>query len=201
VAPLQAALAAVRKRTQDEDTERQIEAKLGEALAQAGRTAEARDMLRAARDDFLRWGVPGTAATLGAQERWGHFLLAQGETAAAAEFRAVLAQSHDAPSAPAALASAGLAQLALAAGDTGAADVDSMAALRKLDATRQEYDVRARIDVWLTRAEVLQALGHARQASDLAQRAANAADAQDAPGTAQPAHAHAMLARLTIPGR
>lgn len=197
VAPLQAALAAVRQQVQDEDTERHIEATLGEALAQAGKTAEARDMLRTARDAFLRWGVPGTAATLGAEERWANFLLGQGETAAAvAEFGAVLAQSQGAASAPAARAAAGLALAALESGDTHRADASSADALRLLEATTQEYDVRVRIDVWLARAEVLQALGRAAEARDLARRAAGAADAADAAGTAQPARAHALVDRL-----
>jgi hypothetical protein len=197
VAPLQASLAAIRQRAQDEDTERYIEASLGEAFAQAGRIAEARDMLRAARDAFQQWGVPGTAATLGAEERWANFLLGQGEAAAAvAEFRAILAQSQGAPSAPAARAAAGLAQAALATGDTRSADANSAAAVRILDATTQEYDVRVRIDVWLARAEVLQATGRAAEARALASRAAGAADAQDAPGSARPLRAHALVARL-----
>jgi hypothetical protein len=197
VAPLQASLGAIRQRAQDEDTERHIEASLGEALAQAGRTAEARNMLRTARDAFVQWGVPGTAATLDAEERWGSFLLGQGETAAAvAEFRAILAQAHDAPSAPAARAAAGLARAALASGDTRSADASSAAALRILEATTGEYDVRVRIDVWLARAEVLRALGRAAEARGFAARAAGAADAEDAPGSAQPARAHALLAGL-----
>jgi hypothetical protein len=197
VAPLQAALAATRQQAQDEDIERRIEATLGEALAQDGKNAEARNMLRTARDAFLRWGVPGTAATLGAEERWANFLLDQGEAAAAAaEFRAVLAQSQGAPSAPAARAAAGLALAALASGDTRSADASSADALRRLQATTQEYDVRVRIDVWLARAEALRALGRAAEARDVARRAASAADAEDAAGTAQPARAHALLARL-----
>jgi hypothetical protein len=196
VAPLQASLAAVRQRAQDEDTERHIEASLGEALAQAGRIAEARDMLRTARDAFLRWGVPGTAATLGAEERWANFLLGQGETAAAvAEFRAVLAQSQGAPSAPAARAAAGLAQAALASGDTHSADACSANAMRLLEATTQEYDVRARIDVWIARAEVLRALGRTAEAGALAARASAAADAEDAPGCLQLARVRAFIER------
>ncbi len=194
VAPLQAALAAIRQRAQDEDTERTIEASLGEALAQAGRIAEARDMLRTARDAFLQWGVPGTAATLGAEERWASFLLGQGETAAAvAEFRAVLAQSQGAPSAPAARASAGLAQAALATGDTRGADALSADAMRLLEATTQEYDVRARIDVWIARAEVLRALGRTAEARALAARASAAAAAADPPGSLQLARVRACI--------
>jgi serine/threonine protein kinase len=194
VAPLQAALAAIRQHAQDEDTERHIEATLGEALAQAGRTAEARDMLRSARDAFLRWGVPGTAATLSAQERWANFLLSQHETAAAiAEFRAVLAQSRGKPSAPAARAAAGLAQAARAAGDMRSADANSATAVQMLEATTQEYDARARIDVWLVRAEILQALGRTAAAHTLAERAAGAAETEDAPGSAQVARARDVL--------
>ena len=57
-------------------------------LAQAGKIAEARDMLRTARDAFLRWGVPGTAATIGCGRALGKFFArGRGETAAAvAEF-------------------------------------------------------------------------------------------------------------------
>jgi Tfp pilus assembly protein PilF len=199
VAPLQAALAATRHNPLDEDAERQIEAVLGQALAQAGRVPEARGMLRAARDAYAQWGIPGTAETLGAGERWAEFLRAQGETGpAVAEFRNVLAQSKGAPSAPAALAASGLAAASLAVGDTAQADTRSADALRLLNATTLEYDVRARIDVWLVRAEVLHALGHNAEARDLARRAVSAAEAQDAPGTAQPARAQAVLALLTV---
>ncbi len=194
VAPLQASLAAIRQRAQDEDTERYIEASLGEALAQAGRIAEARDMLRAARDAFVQWGVPGTAATLDAEERWANFLLGQGETAAAvAEFRAVLAQAQRAPSAPAARAAAGLAQAALASGDTHSADAGSADAMRLLEATTQEYDVRVRIDVWIARAQALQALGRTAEARALAARASAAAVAEDAPGSLQQARVRAFI--------
>ncbi len=41
------------------------------------------------------------------------------------------------------------------------------------------------------------ALGRFAEARGLADRAAKAADTQDAPGTAQPARAHALLTRLS----
>jgi hypothetical protein len=196
IAPLQSALAATKQNAQDEDTERRIQATLGEALVQAGRTGEARDMLHTARDAFLRWGVPGTSTTLGAEERWANFLLQQGETPAALiEYHTILAQSHDTPSAPAARATSGLAQAALAAGDLHTADGYSAAALRLLDATTQEYDTRIHIDLWLTRADVLRALGRVDEARGLAMRAAAAADLEDAPGAEQVRRAHASAER------
>ncbi len=197
---LQAALAQARQIPPEENMVRRLEGLLGDAYDQAGRAADARAMLQAARDEWLRYGVPGTADTLAAAVRWASFQLAQGETApAVAEFRAVLAQSNGAPSAPAARAAAGLAQAALAAGDLPAADANSASAMRLLGATTQEYDVRVRIDVWLVRAEILRALGRIDAARGLAERAAKAAEAWDAPGSAQPARAHALLSRLAPP--
>jgi hypothetical protein len=129
-------------------------------------------------------------------------LRAQGQTAqAVAEWRAVLTQSNGAPTAPAARAQAGLALAALAAGDLPAADAASAAAQRLLDATTQEYDVRARIDIWLARAEVLAARARTAEARALAAAAAAAADTEDAPGTAQSTRAHALLARLGGPSQ
>ncbi len=198
VKPLEAALASARGAGErDEGKLRIVEAYLGEAYWQAGQIAEARQVLQAAAADWRREGVPGVAATLVPQERWGAFLLDRGEPAAAADiFRAVLAQGRGAASAPAARAAAGLARVALAAGDVPAAGAQSVAALRLLDATTQEYDVRARIDVWMARAEVLWAEGNQPEAQGWAAKAASAADSDDAPGTARPIRAHALLARI-----
>jgi tetratricopeptide (TPR) repeat protein len=80
---LQAALAQARQNPPEENMVRRLEGLLGEAYDQAGRTADARTMLGAACDEWVRYGVPGTADTLAAAVRWASFQLAKGETAPA----------------------------------------------------------------------------------------------------------------------
>jgi hypothetical protein len=136
---------------------------LGDAYAQLGRVAEARPLLQSARDDWMRYGAPHGTQLQAARERWARFLASEGDIAAAEpEFQAVLTIAAGTPSAPAALAQAGLARLALAHGDAAAADRLSQAALTTIDATIGEYDVRARLEIWLARAEVLRAMPPAR---------------------------------------
>lgn len=195
---LQAALAQARTASRQEETVRTVEGLLGEAYDQAGQPDEARTLLRAARDEWLRDGVAGTVAVGAAQERWGRFLLEQGNPhAAEAEFKAVLGQSHGAVSGPAALAAAGLARTAAAMGDMQGADADSALALKLLDSITIEYDARARIDIYATRAEALLVSGRQEEAHDLAQRALLAADTMCAPGSRQVLRARAVLARTS----
>jgi serine/threonine-protein kinase len=195
---LEAALAATTLHVRDEPNLRRAQGFLGDAYDQVGRTAEARALLKTARDDWMRYGPPGTPQTLGARERWARFLLDHGETeAAGAEYRAVLQQSSGAASAPAALAAAGLARIALTAGAQSEAEAQSALALRLLDATTAEYDVRARVDVWLVRADCLMAGGQKAAALDWAQKAVAAAEEYDAPESPQLARARGVLQKAS----
>jgi tetratricopeptide (TPR) repeat protein len=186
---LQRTLATLSREQADwpqEDLERRLRMALGDALDQLGRTAEAHCMLQAGRNDWVRFGLPASAAVLAARERWARFLLDHGETLPAeAEFRGVLATPHREPnSAPAALAEAGLARVAMARGDVVEAARLSDAALHTLSATIREYDVRARVEVWLARVSVLRAEGDRAGAVQLSEKAVEAAAAWTAPGSA-----------------
>lgn len=173
---------------------------LGRAYAQAGARDQARHWLRQARDDWRRFGVPGQASSLAAQQYWAAFLLDTGDRAAAkAEFSDVLARSRGVPMEPAARAAGGLAMAALAEGDIARADAASGAALATLAATSGEVDAGARVELWLTRAETLLALGRMATARDLATRAAEAADRHFAPGAAVLLRAHTLLDRTGAP--
>jgi serine/threonine-protein kinase len=193
---LEAALAEARLHIRDEDKFRTVEGVLGDAYDQVGRTAEARGLLLASRDEWIRFGVAHGPATLGARERWARFLLDHGEgTAAAAEFRAVLALAEG-PLAPASLAASGLARIALAHHDLAVADSMSARATDILGSATLQYDVRARVDVWRTRAEVLLAVGRIAEARAWAQKAVSAAEAFDAPASPRLARARMTAARV-----
>ncbi len=194
---LRAALARVRARSWHENDERIVEASLGEALAQAGQPAEARAMLDAARDDYLRWGVPGTAETLSVRESWARFLLDHGEgDKAEPELRAIAEYAGKTASAPVALAISDLARIALARGDLAAAQSLSAQAAALLDRVRMAYDVRNRIPIWMTRAQVLLTADDSGLAQSLALKASAAADTYDAPEAQQRLLAHRLAAVL-----
>ena len=183
----------------DVPTLRFAKGSLGDAYDQAGRAAEARPLLQAARDEWMQYGVPAGALTLGARERWARFLLDHGEPdAARAECNEILAVAAGAASAPAALAQADLARMAFAHGDSTQAEHFSALAMQTIDAVKLGYDERARTDVWLTRAECLLANGKKPQAAELALRALTATQISDAPSSPRLARALA-IARKTNP--
>jgi serine/threonine-protein kinase len=191
---LEAALAATKIHRHDEVNLRRTEQQLGDAYDQVGRTAEARAMLKAARDEFLQYGNPGGEMTLNAEERWGRFLLDHGDsTGAAHEFGAILQQAGGKPCAAAAMALAGLARIALASGDLASADRRSADAMAKMAASTTSYDVRLRVDTALVRAQVLLALGRRDEARTLAAEAVENAKLWYAPGAAQIGRAVAVL--------
>jgi tetratricopeptide (TPR) repeat protein len=193
---LEAALAEARLHARDEDTVRYLQGVLGDAYDQVGRAEEARALLRSARTAWMIYGPPHGARNLGARERWAQFLLDHGEDSAAdAELRAVLAQV-DQPSAPAFLAAAGLAHLALAHGDLKTADSMSMQAVEILQSMTLQYDARIRLDVWCIRAEVLHAEGASTEARAWAQKAVTEAEQYDAPSSPKLARAHILLQKL-----
>jgi hypothetical protein len=98
--------------------------------------------------------------------------------------------------APAALAAAGLARIALPGGDLQRADFQSGRAVKMLDAVRMEYDVRNRIEIWGARAETLLAMDQIVPARAWAAKAASAADRYCAPGTKYPVRENRLLDRI-----
>jgi tetratricopeptide (TPR) repeat protein len=178
----------------DEQLGRIAQGALGDAYDQVGRTDEARAALHAARDEWVRYGVPDGEFTLGARERWARFLLEHGDLEGAqAECTTLLRVAADAPSAPAAAAQADLARVALLRGDARAADQLSARAMQTIEAARQGYDVRMRTDIWLTRGEILLANGQKPQAAELAARASAAAAESDAVSSRRLARARALV--------
>jgi eukaryotic-like serine/threonine-protein kinase len=180
----------------DETNLRITQGYLGDAYDKAGRTEEARALLQTARNDWVRYGAPTGALALGARERWARFLLDHAAPdAARAECTEILRLAAGAASAPAALAQSDLARLALLQNDTIDADHFSAQAVQTIEAVKQGYDIRARTDVWLTRAETLLAANQKPQAAALATRALTAAQTSEAPPSPRLARALAIARR------
>ena len=193
---LEAALTETRLHGRDEQNLRRTEGFLGDAYDQAGRPKDARPLLLASRNEWMLYGPQFGSAALSARERWARFLLDQGEMdAAAKEFDAVLHAPSGMATAPQARAAAGLARIALRAGKPAEADRHTQEALRILDGVTREYDVRARVDVWLARCDALLALGRTADAADWARKAAAAAAIYDAAGSPQLAQAREAVRR------
>jgi len=196
---LETAMAETRRHARDADNLRRTEIMLGDAYDRAGRTEQARTLLKAGRDEAVAYAAPFMPNVLRSEERWARFCLDHGDTAIAfREFNAVLDQSHGAASDGAAMAETGLARVALAAGDAVLADQHSARAMALLDATKTLYDVRRRVDIWLVRAQSLVASGHAADARALAGRAVAAAEIYDAPSSPQVSRARGYLQTLSV---
>ncbi|HTZ71095.1 MAG TPA: serine/threonine-protein kinase [Acetobacteraceae bacterium] len=195
---LEQALAATRLNTHDEPNVRRTEGFLGDAYDQVGRAAEARTLLKAARDEWIAYGPAAGVQATAARARWARFLETQGDlNGAATEFQATLELPRDAPTAQAAMAAAGLARIAVARGAPQQADAFSTRALQLLDGATLEYDVRYRVDIWLARAATLLALDRRAEAKTWAAKAAGAAAQYDAPESPQLAHAREMVLKAS----
>jgi serine/threonine-protein kinase len=181
----------------DEQNLRRTRGMLGDAYDQAGRTDDARRLLSAARADWIAYGPYDGIGALAARERWARFLLDHGETdAAAAEYSFVVKQGRGRPLASVALAEAGLARIALAAHAIDLAKTHGRKAENTIEAVTMEYDVRARIDIALVRAEIAAAAGDRESASKLAAAAHDDAAAWDAPASPQVARVNALVEKL-----
>ena len=194
---LETALTQTRLHGRDEQNLRRTEGFLGDAYDQAGRPKDARPLLLTARNEWILYGPQSGSPALSARERWARFLLDQGETGAAAdEFTAVAKAPSGMATAAQARAEAGLARIALRAGKAGVADQHTQNALMILGAITMEFDVRARIDVWLARCDALLALGRTVEAAAWATKAQAAAILYDAPGSPQLAQAEEAVRRV-----
>jgi len=194
---LEQALAKTQAHGRDEQNLRRTQGMLGDAYDLVGRTAEARALLQTARDSWIRYGPVGGTGELSARERWARFLLDHGERDAAfAEFTAVVREAQGTKLAAVALAEAGLGRLALAKGAIAQADSATATAIQVLDGITMEMDVRARIEVWLARAESLAAGGKMEEARDFAARAQAGAKSWDAPSSPRLARATALAEKF-----
>ena len=163
---------------------RRVRQTLGDAYDSVGRSEDARRALKAARDERMEKDAPDSIAVLGARERWARFLLTQNETEPArAELLDIMSRAEDRAIAPAALARADLAQLAIARGDAATALEQSRAALTTLDRITGLYDVRIGPRLWRIHAAALALSGDANGAADWNARALAASRRYDDPSS------------------
>ena len=159
---------------------RRVRLTLGDAYDQAGRTDEAREMLKASLDERIAKDPPDGGTIRAARERWGRFLLDHADMAGAAEqFRAVIAQEHGRRFASFALAHGGMARVALEHGDTAAALDESRSAVESFAQVTGRRDVRSGPYLWLIRCAALLRAGDAPGAREWAQRALEASRKYD----------------------
>jgi serine/threonine-protein kinase len=178
-----------------------VRATLGDAYARVGRVDDARDLLKAALDQRVASDPPDFQPVLAIRERWGRFLLTQGEVAAAeAQFKEVVLQAHVRPLSHAALAHGGLARVALARADNTGALAESEQAIRMYEHVTGFRDVRMGPYLWLIHSEVLRKVGERQGARDWAQRALDASRRYDDPTAASIAEAQSAL-QLAAGGR
>jgi eukaryotic-like serine/threonine-protein kinase len=171
-----------------------VRAALGDAYARAGRVDDARRMLKAVFDQRIANGPPDYQPVLAIRERWGRFLLDQGDLAAAtAQFNEVVQQAHGRSLAHVALAYGGIARVALARGDNAGALSASAEAVGRFDAVTGFRDVRMGPYLWLIRSETLRKTGDLRRAREFAQRALEASRRYDDPSAASIAEAEAAV--------
>ncbi|MFZ2988080.1 tetratricopeptide repeat protein, partial [Ideonella sp.] len=110
---------------------RRVRRSLGDAYDRAGRSGDARRVLNQALVDYEAHSPASSQTVIAMRERWGRFLLDQGEAAAArGQFEQAVRDAATPTWSHVALAQAGLARLALAAGDMDQARALSAQALK-----------------------------------------------------------------------
>ncbi len=163
---------------------RRVRLTLGDAYDRAGRVEDARRVLKASFDETIARDPVESSAALAARERWGRFLLSQGELAGAAEqFREVFAHARGRNLAPVALAHGDQARLLLARGDAAAALVASAEAVKTLEGIVGLHDVRIEPYLWRIHADALAAAGQIADAGKFADRALAASRRYDDPSS------------------
>jgi serine/threonine-protein kinase len=163
---------------------RRLRRHLGDAYDRAGRHADARRMFTLALADFEAHAAATAQPTIAMRERWGRFLLDQGEPdAAARQFERAAGDAATPAWSHVALAQAGLARVALQRGDLRAAEAASLAALATWEQVSGFFDVRMAPYLWRVRAAVLERAGDEAQAAQLRARALEASRRYDAPGS------------------
>jgi len=164
---------------------RLVRMRLGDALDRLGRTAEARAKLSWALGDYIAHEKPERQQTLAARERWGRFLLDQGDTAAAtAQFDEIVRQARDRKLSHIALAHGDLARAALTHKDVDTALVESALALELWEHREGFYDVRMGPYLQRIRADALGKAGkldEAQRLEDVAWAASEKFDAPESP--------------------
>jgi serine/threonine-protein kinase len=166
---------------------------LGSAYEAGGRTDQAREAyLRAIRTLETQRAPPSWQAS--AHERWGRFLLSQGDAnGAKPQFEETLRLSEGHVTQAAVFAHAGLAKLAVMRDDAPAALDVSSEAMRELGRLEEFSDIRIQPYVWGIRAQSLQLAGDYDGARTLAQRSRDAALLYYSPGSTATTQAEALL--------
>jgi serine/threonine-protein kinase len=173
---------------------------LGDAYDRAGRKEEARRMLQAAFEHRVGTSAADSQVVFAARERWGRFLLEQGDLAGAEEqFREVVRHAGDQKLSHVALAHGDLARLALARGDLAGARGSSEAAVTMYEEITGFRDVRMGPYLWLIHSEVLRQSGDREGAYAWAQQALEARRRYDHPSSVSITEAEAAVG-MAAPG-
>jgi serine/threonine-protein kinase len=177
---LAAALQRYEKGSLDEFEANRARLELGAAEAAAGRIEDARRDLGTALTERIGKDAPGSSALIRRRERYGRFLLDQGETAAAeAQFKEILAQAGQRNTEDIALTYGDLARLALGRHDSAAALDASKQAVERFARIEHPKNMRAGPSVWLARAAALTAAGDRQGALEWARKALEMSERYD----------------------
>lgn len=172
---------------------------LGDAYDRGGLHAKAGDAIKAGLEQRLG-EEPSDSGAIGiARERWGRFLLEQGDLERAEEqFDQVLVLAGGRNIEMAVLAYGGLARMAQARQDWESALAASTHAVVGFENLVGRHDVRTGPRLWLIHAESLRRVADFASARIWALRALEASRRYDAPQAASIQEAEAMLARLEV---
>jgi eukaryotic-like serine/threonine-protein kinase len=171
-----------------------VRAYLGDAYDRTGRTDDARRMLTAALEERVATQPPDVQPVLASRERWGRFLLSQGDLAGAeAEFQEVIRQARGRTLSHIALAHGGIARVSLARAEPAQARAASDAALDIYGNVTGFRDMRMGPYLWLVQSEVLLASGDRKGARAFAKRALEALQRYDHPSAPSIAEAEAAV--------
>jgi serine/threonine-protein kinase len=169
---------------------------LGLAYEAGGRTVDARTAFLDALQTLEAEGAPALQLAT-AHERWGRFLLSQGNPAGAEkEFQEVLRLCGGRISEDTIDAEAGLAAVAIARGDAPGALSESGHAMNDINRIKGYYDIRIEQYVLGIRARALVAAGDHDSALAVATRSRDAANRYFAPGSAVAVEANALYKKL-----
>lgn len=161
---------------------RRLRMTLGDAYDRVGRVQDARQTLKLALDERIAKDPSDGQPTLAIRERWGRFLLEQGDTSGAeAQFREVLDQAHGHRWAHVALALGGMARLAMVRGDVPSALHSAKQAVELFAHVDGFRDVRMGPYLWDIYAQALLRSGDAKSSREWAQKALDADLRYDAP--------------------
>lgn len=173
---------------------RRVRLVLGDAYDRLGRAADARRVLKAAVDEYAAIERADRQTAMAARERWGRFLLTQGDLdAAKSQFESVLAQDQDRHFAHTALAQAGLAAVALGQGQSAHAVEMMSDAWHRWQTVRGFRDVRMEPYLLRLQAHALIAAGELGAARFAAQTALDESLRYDAPEAASITEARKLL--------